>query len=101
MAYHTFKDEQGNEHGSFEVFYAELPVPLDVNEDCGSCGAALGPCSDGPWHAENEDCRAVREPTHGPGWYWWACFPGCLPDGEPSGPFATEQEAIDNAQEGA
>lgn len=24
-------------------------------------------------------------------------FPGCMPDGDPSGPFATEQEAIDDA----
>ena len=33
------------------------------------------------------------------GWYWWACFPGCLPDGdEPTGPFLSEQEAINDAQ---
>lgn len=32
------------------------------------------------------------------GWYWWACFPGCLPDGEPNGPFATEEEAIEDAR---
>lgn len=36
-----------------------------------------------------------------PGWYWWSCFPGCLPDGEPTGPFETEAEAIADAQEGA
>lgn len=34
-------------------------------------------------------------------WYWWPCFPGCLPDGEETGPFTTEQEAIDDAQENA
>ena len=28
-----------------------------------------------------------------PGWYWWACFPGCLPDGPPIGPFDTEDDA--------
>ena len=33
------------------------------------------------------------------GWYWWPCFPGCLPDNNPIGPFATEQEAIDDAQD--
>lgn len=33
----------------------------------------------------------------GSGWYWRACFPGCLPDGEPSGPFATEEEALADA----
>lgn len=33
----------------------------------------------------------------GKGWYWQACFPGCLPDGDPSGPFSSEQEAIKDA----
>jgi len=28
------------------------------------------------------------------GWYYWACFPGCMPDGEPTGPFETEEEAV-------
>jgi hypothetical protein len=35
------------------------------------------------------------------GWYYWNCFPGCLPDGDPVGPFDTEDEAIDAAQESA
>jgi hypothetical protein len=56
MAYHTFKDSEGNQFGSFEV-----------------------------WQ-DNE------------GWHWQACFPGCLPDGEPMGPFDTEEEAIEDAQ---
>lgn len=34
------------------------------------------------------------------GWYWWPCFPGCLPNGEPSGPFASEEEALADAREG-
>ena len=33
------------------------------------------------------------------GWYWWSCFPGCLPDGEASGPFDTEAEALADAQD--
>lgn len=33
------------------------------------------------------------------GWYYWYCFPGCLPDSDPIGPFDTEQEAIESAQE--
>lgn len=32
------------------------------------------------------------------GYYWWPCFPGCLPDGEPNGPFDTEALAIADAQ---
>lgn len=35
------------------------------------------------------------------GYYWQACFPGCLPDGEPVGPFDTEAEALADAQDGA
>jgi len=27
-----------------------------------------------------------------PGWYYWYCQPGCLPDSGPIGPFATEAE---------
>jgi hypothetical protein len=34
------------------------------------------------------------------GWYWWSCFPGCLPNSDPVGPFATAQEALADAQEG-
>jgi hypothetical protein len=34
-----------------------------------------------------------------PGWYWQSCFSGCLPDGEPVGPFATEAEALADAQD--
>lgn len=33
------------------------------------------------------------------GWYWWPCFPGCLPDGDPIGPFDTEAEALADARE--
>jgi hypothetical protein len=69
MGYHAFKDEDGQEYGSFEAFYA---FKGDLIE-------------------ENGEESAV-------GWYWWACFPGCLPDGDPEGPFPTEQDAIDDAQ---
>jgi hypothetical protein len=31
------------------------------------------------------------------GWFWRACFPGCLPDGEPFGPFPTEAAAENDA----
>lgn len=33
-----------------------------------------------------------------PGFYWWVCSPGCLPDSEPFGPFDTESEAIEDAR---
>ena len=33
-------------------------------------------------------------------WFWQACFPGCLPDSDPYGPFATRAEALADAQSG-
>tara|TARA_Y100000310_G_scaffold315023_1_gene365106 strand:- start:154 stop:474 length:321 start_codon:yes stop_codon:yes gene_type:complete len=35
------------------------------------------------------------------GYYWWSCFPGCLPDSDPIGPFETLADAIADAQGGA
>jgi hypothetical protein len=32
------------------------------------------------------------------GWYWQSCFPGCLPDGEPNGPFETHEKALADAR---
>jgi hypothetical protein len=34
----------------------------------------------------------------GRGYFWWPCFPGCLPDGDPIGPFDTEADAIEDAR---
>lgn len=28
-----------------------------------------------------------------PGWYWWACMPGCMPDSDMTGPFEDENAA--------
>jgi len=33
------------------------------------------------------------------GWFWFFCFPGCLPDSEAYGPFKTEASALVDAQE--
>lgn len=34
-------------------------------------------------------------------WWWWSCFPGCLPDSEPIGPFDSEADALADARESA
>jgi hypothetical protein len=33
------------------------------------------------------------------GWFWWSCFPGCMPDSFPHGPFKSYKDALANAQE--
>ena len=47
---------------------------------------------------QETDCDSCLGLTEA-GWYWWPCFLGCLPDGEPNGPFDSEEEAIANAQD--
>jgi len=37
------------------------------------------------------------EPEYWEGWYWQACFPGCLPDGDVMGPFESESDAMSDA----
>lgn len=51
------------------------------------------------FHQDNT-CYTSDGAELGAGWYWWSCFPGCLPDGDPVGPFATEAEALADAQAG-
>lgn len=38
-------------------------------------------------------------PASDPGWYYWYCFPGCLPDSDPIGPFDSEADALADARE--
>jgi len=52
----------------------------------------LGDC----FSAEYHDGEALAS-----GWYYWYCFPGCLPDSDPLGPFRTEEEALADAREDA
>ena len=33
------------------------------------------------------------------GWYYWPCFPGCMPDGDATGPFESEEAAIADARD--
>ena len=70
--YHQFHAEETQEpYGSFEVvWHQDEPAP------------------------ELATCRGKT-----PGWYWWACFPGCMPDGEPMGPFAYSRQAHQDADE--
>ncbi len=35
------------------------------------------------------------------GWFYWYCFPGCLPDSEAMGPFDSHSEALKAAQDDA
>jgi hypothetical protein len=40
----------------------------------------------------------VEENDISGGWFYWYCFPGCMPEGTPIGPYKTHHEAIAAAQ---
>jgi len=84
MSYHKFiaevqEDESETEYGSFEVFFVS-PMVATYNRQ----------------NADHGNEYTIYES----GWYWWSCFPGCLPDSEPFGPFETEEQAINDAKGG-
>jgi hypothetical protein len=70
-----FGDEPPEKYGSFEVFWDD------------------GDCMNG---GEPRNYDSEGEPVE-PGWYWWPCFPGCMPESEESGPFATSSAAFYDA----
>jgi len=50
------------------------------------------------WYSEGEIDPETGEKTDA-GWFYQFCFPGCTPDSDPYGPFATEQAAIEDCRE--
>ncbi len=86
MSYRQFHNEDGEEYGSFETYY------LDANEiaDILDANGITEESSD-----EDREEFSWMEP----GFYWAAGFPGCLHDGEPTGPFFTERGAVEDADE--
>lgn len=59
-----------------------------VDLDCPVCGA------------KDTRCLVIDNDAFQKPWWYWPCFPGCLPDGGPIGPFDTEADALADAREG-
>ena len=56
------------------------------------------------WHdgerTSEDDCWADSDGKPLPeGWYYWTCLPGCMPEGDPIGPYPSEEEAEQAATE--
>lgn len=73
--FHSFLTVDGTPFGSFEIFWNGALATATTNQ--------FG-----------------EEELFEPGWYWWACFPGCLPESDAIGPFESSEEAYKNATEG-
>lgn len=50
------------------------------------------------WNSGDLESDVEGEPLP-TGWYWWSCFPGCMPDSDPSGPFASSHAAWRDARD--
>ena len=112
MSQHYSDPKRANDAYSLpdvETFYMGAEDFLTAHSDTWMADAMRGCWPESASHmADDEnDERRYDETRHErahelAGWYWWACFPGCLPDGdgEPSGPFATEDDALEDAREG-
>jgi hypothetical protein len=86
-----------------EELILDAPPELPSRKTCGSCGADLGPSDSYPWHNENEDCRAVKDPdgapiNTGPGYGEDRNIENLGPQGYG---FAGGPEPIDDDSEGA
>ena len=91
MAYYSFDDQSGTGCGSYELFYMDRDalehagILVDVSND---------DCEKPIWRHwdDNDDLRPCDPATY-EGYYWWACYPGCIPDSDLNGPYATLDEA--------
>ena len=82
--YSGFLDEDGNEYGSFEVYYFDKHDKARMRQEMIDYGIEIDD--------ENELLLC--------GWYWQSGMPGCLYDSEiPNGPYNTSKLAYLDARE--
>ena len=79
---------------TFRANYADCLECTTTTVEDGAGEYRCDSCSEGRkgFEPEKEDVQT--------GWFYWFCFPGCMPDSEPMGPYATEEEALADAREG-
>lgn len=82
----------------FELTSAEAAELADEDTVEEARRAVGGPCMSSRDRERLLDAIRAITGDQG-GWYYQFCFPGCLPDSEPMGPFASRDEAIAAARE--
>lgn len=89
MAYYQFSNEHGERYGSCQIFSMDR---FDLQD------SDVLSFENGEWFSFDHFMgKTPADPADFEGWYWQACFPSCLPDGDLMGPFKTESEAIGDA----
>ena len=87
MAYYQFADfdPAEEEQGSYEVFY--------MNREHLIRAGVLKEVNDTWFHIDEMEEWWPCEPNDYEGYYWWWCFPGCIPDGDLNGPYSSIEDA--------
>lgn len=70
---------------------------------CGEYDMPLGSMSDGVYcpGCDIELPESAVTATERKAWWHWYYMPGCMPDSEVRGPYATREEALADAQKGS
>ena len=99
QAYSDPKRESDPHLPDVEVFYRDGSEIFKCERygHCSQCGKQANADGYGSDDRLCYDCAIEMYPK---GYYWWSCFPGCLPDSDPVGPFATREDALQDAQSG-
>lgn len=99
MRYYSDPRKHSDPHSlpDVEVFDSDY-----TSADCPHCDATFLSLDCDTGDVKCEDCRGSftlesSELKHG--WFWWYCLPGCMPEGEPRGPFEDKSEAMRNMVE--
>lgn len=85
---HASREQDPHALPDLEIFYVDEP------HSEGNWADTFGSLCDDPPPACLPGAPCAHE-----GYYWWSCFPGCMPDSEPNGPFTTAAEALADARD--
>jgi hypothetical protein len=102
MAYHySHPRRESDPHAlpDLEVWRDRI---AEVTCDCGTYDVPMEQAREMthcPSCEEEIDADAI-EYTQKEAWFYWFCFPGCLPEGSVNGPYATEDAALAAARDG-
>ena len=82
-----------DQFAGFHSFHTDTAA-VGVFEEYGSFEIFWQNAQQATWSGHGEPTEELT-----PGWYWWSCFPGCMPDSGRNGPFASSRQALEDADE--
>lgn len=82
---------------NIEVFYMAASEFDPEDEDSWMGDRVREELAGMPVDYSEEDIATAQQALAG--YYFWVCVPGCMPDSDASGPYQTEEEALEEARD--